>query len=465
MTLETPVRSVELAPGGRVPALLNAWRFARDPVGYIRTYHRRYGPIACSRFPGIGLAVVVADPALVKQVFGEDPSVVRAGEANATVLEPTVGINSVLTLDEQPHMRQRKLLLPPFHGNSVSRWGGSIRAIAKEDIAQWPLGEPFPLRSRTQRITLSVILRAVFGVRDEQRFQRAQVLVDRFARRAHPISMFGFARRDLGPWSPWARFKRARAELDAFLYEEIALRRGEQDVGERDDVLSLLLRATDEDGRPMTDGELRDELVTVIGAGHETTATALAWAFERLLRTPRVMTRLKRSLADGDEYLDAAIKETLRVRPVISEVGRRLSREIELGGYRIPAGAMVMPSIVAIHFREDIYDEPDEFRPERFLEGGPDSYAWIPFGGGVRRCIGAAFALFEMRVIIRAILERADLRAADAAPEHPRLRNITIAPARGCRVVLERRLAPSTAGVAPVGATPEREHASASTPR
>jgi cytochrome P450 len=438
MVLDARMRSGELPPGTRVGSLVNAWRFARDPLGYIRFYHRRYGSVASTRFPGIGLAIIVADPALVKQVFGADPSLARAGEANATVLEPTVGINSVLTLDEDAHMRQRKLLLAPFHGNNVDRWGETIRAIVEHDMDAWPVGEPFALRSRTQRITLAVILRAVFGVRDEERLQRAQVLVDRFARRAHPISLFPFARRDMGPWSPWARFKRARAELDAFLYEEIAMRRAERGVSDRDDVLSLLLCATDEDGRPMSDGELRDELVTVIGAGHETTATALAWAFERLLRTPRVMKRLEGSLAEGDEYLDATIKETLRVRPVITETARRLSQEVELGGYRIPAGAMVMPSIVAIHFREDIYDDPDEFRPERFLQGAPESYAWIPFGGGVRRCIGASFAQFEMRVILRAILERAQLRAADAAPEHPRLRNITVAPAHGCRVVLER---------------------------
>jgi hypothetical protein len=228
--------------------------------------------------------------------------------------------------------------------------------------------------------------------------------------------------------------------LDEFLYEEIALRRREPDLAERDDVLSLLLGATDEQGEPMTDRELRDELVTVIGAGHETTATALAWAFERLLRNPTVLERLESSLAGGDDYLDATIKETLRVRPVIPDAARRLTQELEIGGYRIPAGAMVMPTITAIHFREDLYPDPDAFRPERFLEGAPESYTWIPFGGGVRRCIGASFAQFEMRVIIRAILERADLRAADSAPERPRIRNITIAPERGCRVVLKRPL-------------------------
>jgi len=228
-------------PPGRRSALLNGLRFTSDPLAYIRAYHRRYGLVASSRFPGIGLTIHLADPELVKQVFGADPSVFHAGEANATVLEPTLGANSLLTLDEGAHMRQRKLLLPAFHGRNVSRWGETIRRIAERDIEDWPVGEPFALRSRTERITLDVILRAVFGVRDDERFRRAQALVGEFARRAHPITLFRFARRDLGPWSPWARFKRARAELDGFLYEEIAMRRGEPDVAERDDVLSLLL--------------------------------------------------------------------------------------------------------------------------------------------------------------------------------------------------------------------------------
>jgi cytochrome P450 len=422
--------------------VINAIRFARDPLAYIRSFYGRYGPVAKSRFPGLGLMIYVAEPELVKQVFTGDPSVFHAGEANATVLEPAVGWNSLLTLDEEPHMRHRKLLLPPFHGDNVRRWGDTIREITEREMESWPVGAPFSLRAHTQRITLDVILRAVFGVRDDQRFKRAQVLVDRFARRAHPIVLYRFARHDLGPWSPWSRFKRARAALDEFLYEEIAMRREETDVADRDDVLSLLLQATDEDGRPMTDRELRDELVTVIGAGHETTATGLAWAFERLLRNPAALDRLERSLPDGDDYLEATIKETLRVRPVITDAARRVTREIELAGYRIPAGAILMPAIAALHFREDIYPDPEDFRPERFLDGAPESYAWIPFGGGVRRCIGASFAQFEMRVVIRAILERAQLRAADPAPERPRIRNITSAPAHGCRVVLEQPLRP-----------------------
>jgi cytochrome P450 len=441
----------ELPPGSRVPAVIHGVRFTRDPVGYIRRYHERYGPLTRSSFPGVGMTINVADLELVKQVFAGEQSVFHAGEANATMLEPTVGRSSLLTLDGRPHMRQRKLLLPPFHGNSVSRWGETIREIADADIDRWPVGKAFALRSRSYRIALDVILRAVFGVRDERRFRRAQLLVGEFADRAHLITLVPLARRNLGPWSPWARFRRARAALDEFIYEEIARRREEPDVGERDDVLSLLLEAHDEDGRPLSEQELRDELVTVIGAGHETTATALAWAFERLLRNAPVLERLKRSLPGGDDYLDAAIKETLRIRPVITDAARLVTRDVELGGYRIPAGAVVLPSIAAIHFRSDLYPDPEEFRPERFLDGAQESYSWIPFGGGVRRCIGASFAQFEMRVVMRAILERADLRAASPAPERPRVRNITVAPAQGCRVVLERPPRPRRSAGLPAG--------------
>jgi cytochrome P450 len=248
---------------------------------------------------------------------------------------------------------------------------------------------------------------------------------------------------DLGRWSPWGRFVRARAALDEFIYEEIELRRAEIAAGgeDRDDVLSLLLGARHEDGSPMSDEELRDELITVIGAGHETTATGLAWAMERLLRTPRVLAALRDSVTAGeDDYLDATIRETLRARPVIVDVARKLTAPVRIGGYEVPAGQFLMAAIAAIHYREDLFPQPEEFRPERFLDGRPDTYAWIPFGGGVRRCIGASFAEFEMRVVLRAFVERADLRTASPEPEPIRVRNITLAPGKGCRVVLERSL-------------------------
>jgi cytochrome P450 len=420
-----------------VPAIVNGIAYARDPIGHIRWFAGRYGTVCAPRFPGMDGLVSIADPDLVRQVFTGDAATFHAGAANKPILEPTVGTNSLLTLDDAPHMRHRKLLLGPFHGANVSRWEDTIREIADREIASWRVGETFALHERMRTITLDVILQAVFGVREQARFQQARSLVKEFANRAHPISLFPFARRDLGPRSPWVRFQRARQALDEFLYAEIERRRMEPDLADRDDVLSLLLCATDEAGEGLTREELRDELVTVLAAGHETTATALAWAFERLLRTPRVLHRLTLSLADGDDYLEATIKETLRTRPVVTDVARRLTTEIVLAGHRIPAGSVVTPAIAAIHFREDLYPNPDEFRPERFFDGNPDPYTWIPFGGGVRRCIGAVFAQFEMRVIMRVVLERARLRAADRRPERSKLRNVTSAPSRGCRVVVE----------------------------
>ena len=443
-----------LPPGPRAPGLLQGFRYARDPLAFYGRLRNRYGDIYTISFPYFGRMVYVADPELVKQVFIGDPSIFHAGEANATVLEPALGPSSVLTLDEAEHMRQRKLLLPPFHGERIRRYGELIRKITERDMETWPIGTPFAVRPHTQRITLAVILRAVFGVRDEARFNRASKLIDEFSRRANLVTQMPFLQRDLGRFSPEGRFRRARAALDEFIYEEIAARRAESDDAERDDVLTLLLRAEHEDGSPMSDRELRDELVTVLGAGHETTATALAWALERLLRAPRVMARLRESLETGeDEYLDALIKETLRARPVIVDCARKLTAPVQIGGYELPTGIIVMPAIAGIQYRDDLYPNPHEFRPERFLEGQVDNYTWIPFGGGVRRCIGAAFAQYEMRVILREIFERAELSAPDPRPEKVKMRNITLAPGKGCEVRLERPLRPAVDRAVPEEAT------------
>jgi cytochrome P450 family 135 len=420
---------------------VQAVRYVRDPLGFLMHYRERFGDVFTVRFPFFGEIVYVADPELVKEVFTGSPAVFHAGEANATMLEPALGPNSVLTLDDAPHLRQRKLLLPPFHGERVRRYGELIEEVTRRDMETWPIGKPFALRAHTQRITLAVILRAVFGIRDEARIDRATRLIDAFSDRVTTIVRFPALRRNLGPGSPWRRFLRAREELDAFIYEEVVLRRAETRNEERDDVLSLLLRARHEDGSSMSDAELRDELVTVVGAGHETTATGLAWAMERLLRNRQVLGRLRESLAAGrGDYLEATVKETLRARPVIIDVARKLTAPATIGSYRLPKGAFVLPAIAALHMREDLYPEPQEFRPERFLENKTDTYAWIPFGGGVRRCVGAAFAEFEMRIVLREFVTRAALRAADPAPEKVRVRNITLAPQHGTKVVLERAL-------------------------
>jgi cytochrome P450 len=426
-------------PGTRMPATLQALSYARDPLGFLIDFHRRYGDVFSVSFPFFKGLVYVADPALVKTLFTGSPQQLHAGEANATVLEPALGPNSVLTLDEGPHMRQRKLLLPPFHGERIERYGELIREVTAAEMESWPVGEPFALRPHTQRITLAVIMRAVFGVHDEERLERFERLIETFSGRVNMVTAFPPLRRSYGRWSPWARFLRAREALDSFVYEEIALRRAEVEGGAEghDDVLSLLLGARDEDGNPMTDAELRDELVTVLAAGHETTATGLAWAMERLLRNPEPLATLRDSLAAGEtEYLDATIKETLRARPVIVDVARKTTEPLRIGGYELPAGTFVMAAIAALHYREDLFPEPQRFRPERFLDGRADSYAWIPFGGGVRRCVGASFAEFEMRVVLQEILGRAELRAPSQAPEKVRVRNITLAPGKGTQVIL-----------------------------
>ena len=439
-TLPRPhaARREPFPPGSRSPAIAQAVNYARDPLGFLAAHQRRYGDIFTIRFPYFGRIVYVASPDLVKALFTGSPADFHAGEANATVLEPALGPNSVLTLDDAPHMRQRKLLLPPFHGERIQRYGELIVEMTRQEMESWPVGEPFAMRPHTQRITLAVIMRAVFGVHDEDRLIRFERLIEDFARRVGVITSFPFLRRNLGPGSPWPRFLRSRAALDEFIYEEIKLRRAEPGHAERDDVLSLLLEARDEDGNPMSDEELRDELVTVLGAGHETTATGLAWAVELLGRNPAVLAKLRDSLAAGEEdYLGAAVKEVLRARPVIVDVGRKLKAPATIGGYELPADSFVLAAIAALHYREDVFPRPHEFRPERFLETKVDNYAWIPFGGGIRRCIGAAFAEYEMRTILREFVERTDLRPASARAEKVRVRNITLAPAKGTMVVAE----------------------------
>jgi cytochrome P450 len=434
---------------------MQAARVTAGPYTWMQKRRERYGDVFSSHFPFFGRVVYVADPALIKQVFTGDPAVFHAGAANATVLGDALGEHSLLTLDEGRHMSQRKLLLPPFHGESVRRYTQVMAEAAADEVARWPLRRRFPLRPRMQAITLEVILRAVFGVRDGERMDLFRARIPRLGELSSPLDWLPFMQRDLGGLTPAARFRKAVAAVDELIYAEIAERRSLPASEDRDDVLTLLLGARHEDGSAMTDVELRDELMTLLTAGHETTATGLSWAFERLLRTPRVLARLTSSL-DDDEYLDAVVKETLRVRPVVVDVARLLRKDIELGGWRLPAGTLVLPAIAAVHVRPDLYPSPREFRPERFLDGGAESYAWIPFGGGVRRCIGASFAQVEMRVVLREVLRRVRLRATSRRPERAQVRHVTVVPARGCRVYLDERLAPAETG--------EREELGSRTP-
>src|SRR5215211_5916779 len=447
---------VEFPPGPRMPSLLQAAFVTASPYGWMVKRWRRYGDVFSSRFPIFGRVVYVADPALVKEVFTGDATTFHAGEANTLALGDALGEHSLLTLDEGRHLSQRKLLLPPFHGESVRRYVEVMAEATEREVASWPVGREIELRPRMQAITLEVILRAVFGVRDDERMDLFRERIPPLGETTSVLNWLPVMDRDLGGITPAARFRRALAAVDELIYAEIAERRDGADADgreslrtghrpalahdQRDDVLSLLLHARHEDGSAMTDTELRDELMTLLTAGHETTATGLAWAFERLLRTPRVLERLTASL-DDDDYLDAVVKETLRVRPVIVDVARKLTRDTEVAGWRLPAGTLVLPAIAVLHKRPDLYESPEEFRPERFLDGGgAESYAWIPFGGGVRRCIGASFAQVEMRTVLREVLRRVRLRATSQRPERGVIRHVTVVPGRGCRVVVEERL-------------------------
>jgi cytochrome P450 len=438
-------------PGSRLPGVVQAIRYARDPVGLLERYQRRYGDVFILPFPAFGRLVYVADPDLIKQVFTGAPGTFHAGAANARALEPVLGRFSLLTLDGDDHLRQRKLLLPPFHGEAVRRYRDLIAEIAAREVERWPVGRPFELRPRMQAITLEVILRAVFGVRGEERLGRFRALLPRLTDATGVQMWIPFLRRNLGPWSPWGRFLRMRAKVDELVYDEIRRRRAEPDAAERDDVLSLLLGARHEDGSAMSDTELRDELITLLTAGHETSATALAWAFERLLRNPAALRALTAEVDEvRGEYVDAVVKETLRVRPVIVDVARVLTADVELAGWRVPAGTVVVPAIALLQLAPEHYPDPVDFRPERFLDGQPAPYTWIPFGGGVRRCLGAAFAQLEIRTVLETVVAQASLHAPDQAPERARMRHVTIVPEHGTRVVMARHRNPvrATGGLA-----------------
>jgi cytochrome P450 len=402
----------------------------------------RYGRLFTVRLAQVGTFVFVADPATIKQIFTGDPDELHAGEANEP-LEPVLGSRSVLLLDGAEHLRQRKLMLPPFHGERLARYGELMAEITDHDLDGWPIGRRFPLQPRFQAVTLEVILRVVFGVEEPTRLARLRKLLTRLTTMtARPLSMAPWLRHDLGPWSPWAQFKRLLKEVDAALYEEMADRRADPRLAERDDILSMLVQARDEDGQAMTDHELRDELMTLLLAGHETTATALAWTFELLFRHPEALERATAEARDGSghEYADAVVKEALRVRAPIPVVARRLTAPMRLDGHELPAGTRLAPCIYLTHRLPEIYPEPAAFRPERFLEQTADTYSWLPFGGGIRRCLGATFATYEMRIVLQAILARAQLRPASRQPARVTRRAIVLAPSRGVTAVLEERL-------------------------
>jgi cytochrome P450 family 135 len=397
----------------------------------------RYGDVFTLKILGEGTWVILADPEAVKQVFTGDPRVFHAGEGNQ-LLEPLLGSHSLLVLDEKPHMSHRKLLLPPFHGQRMQAYEATMAEIAEREIASWPTGTPYRLRPRMQALTLEIILRTVFGAREGEGLADLRDALRRYLamlsdpRQLLPVIAVGPRRIRRLPW-----FRRSMDRVDALIYREIAARRRAADLEQRDDVLSMLLCARHEDGSPMGDGEIRDELLTLLTAGHETTATSLAWAVERLCRHPEKLQRLREEAEAGeDAYLTATIQETLRLRPVISIVLRRLTEPVEIGGYTLPAGISVAPSVYLVHRNPETYPDPQSFRPERFLESPPGTYTWIPFGGGVRRCLGASFAQFEMAVVLRELVKRRRIRPAKPESERIYRRAITETPRDDAEVIL-----------------------------
>jgi cytochrome P450 family 135 len=385
--------------------------------------------------------VLVSDPDAVKSVFTAPPEVAPSAAGNSPI-RPVMGPSSVLVLTGPEHMRQRKLLLPPFHGERMREYEETIVEETRRDMASWPMRRPMRLQARTRAITLEVILRAVFGVQDEG----MDPLREAIGGLLETMSMLAVLRIALTRPTverPGGAIGRGLASLDKVLYAEIARRREASDLTERTDILSLLLQARDEEGAPMRNDELRDELVTLLLAGHETTATSVAWAIERLVRHPDKLARLKAEIESGEEeYLGAVVNETLRVRPVVPIVVRQLQAELEVGGYLLPVGTMVAPCIYLTNRNARVYARPTEFMPERFLGQTPETFSWIPFGGGIRRCIGASFAMLEMRLMLRTILSELSPRVPDGRRwrrgELTRRRAITLVPVAGAKVVWER---------------------------
>ena len=430
-----------LPPGPPQPEWFQALGWALRPTALLREAERRYGEIFTMR----GLTgrhsmpyVFVSNPEAIKAIATGDRDALRAGAARGfDLFEPVFGPNSILLLDGATHLRQRKLMLPPFHGERMKSYGELIAAETESRMASWPRGVPFELQEEFQHITLDVILRAVFGFDTGPALAEAREQIQRWLwMLASPAAMVPILRNTFGPGRSWTPAARIRNRIYDSLYALIRERRADPHVAERDDVLSMLIGARDEHGDAMTDDELRDELITLLLAGHETTATALAWAMELLLAHPEKLDALRADLPHGDDYLNAVIHETMRLRPPIPLFDRMVCEPIEVLGYRIPRGAVMACNIVSAHRRGDVYPQPLEFRPERFLDAQPETYSWIPFGGGVRRCLGAAFALYEMRIVLRMVVERTRPRAVDPQPSRYFRRAIVLGPRSQARVAL-----------------------------
>jgi cytochrome P450 len=426
-----------LPPGPRAPMALQTVGMMTRQRPYLERARRRYGPMFSLHMLGLGRMVVLSDPELIKQTFTADPTVLHAGDRSP--LRRVLGDNSLLGIDEDRHLEQRRLLLPPFKGQRMQAYVPQIEAIAHEELDRWPEGVEFATAPAMQRITLRAILSAVFGASGRRREQLEQLLPP-WTEQGQSLSRFPQVQRDLGPLSPWGRFVRLRARIDALLDGLIEEARADPGLAERTDVLALMVQARRVDGSPMTNPELRDQLVTMLAAGHETTGHTLSWAVERLRRHPQVLARLvEEADVGGSELREATILEVQRMRPVIAFAGRHTMQPFEIGGYRLPPGILIGLSAGLTHYDPDLFPHPDRFDPDRFVGVRPGTYSWIPFGGGIRRCIGASFAHMELDVVLRVLLSRVQLTATDAPPERWAFKGVAWSPAEGGRAVIRHR--------------------------
>ncbi len=432
--------SVTLPPEPKSSPLVQTLRWSFRPLPFMQDCREKYGDSFSVKFMSFERPMVmISDPAAIKALYTERSHGLPPGRD--IILTPIVGARSLLVTEGADHLAHRKLMLPPFHGERMRSYEPLVEEIVDREIDSWPLGDEFAIHPRMQAITLEVILRVVFGVADGPRLEQLRVvLTEVLEETASPFNqLIGLATRRFGG-GPWAKFEAKLKAADELLYAEIAEHRANGNYEEREDILSLLMQARFEDGSEMSDVDLRDQLMTLLLAGHETTATALAWTFDLLLRHAAPLQRLRNSLEDGeDDYLRATISESLRLRPVVPLAGRRLAKDLVTDNLTLPAGTDVTPAIWLAHTRAESYPEPFAFRPERFLEEAPDTYAWIPFGGSIRRCIGASFAEFEMRIVLREVLTRCELHKASPAPEKIGRRNITLSPKDGTPVVVTAR--------------------------
>ncbi len=444
---------MQLPDGPRTPALLQTIHGITRPLQRLDTAARRYGDPFISRF-AFSSIIIFSNPQAIQEILTTDPSLFEVGGGNQR-LQFLLGDNSLLLLDGDRHQRQRRLLMPPFHGERLRVYGQLICSITEQAIGQWTMSEPLAVRSAMQEISLRVILRVVFGINELQRLEQLRQLLSSLldslgSTLGTSLLFIQRLQQDFGPWSPWGRFLRQKQQVDELIYAEIRERRSNPNsLGE--DILSLMLSARDEAGQPMTDVELHDELLTLLFAGHETTATALAWALYWIHHLPEVQDKLRSELSTlgpnpepsqlaSLPYLSAVCQETLRIYPVAMFTFTRLVKSpLQVMGYQFVPGTVLAPCIYLTHHREELYPEPKQFKPERFLERHYSPYEYFPFGGSNRRCIGAAFALFEMKLVLASILSHLQLSLASSRPVRPVRRAITLAPSSNLRMVVINR--------------------------